>query len=90
MKAKNVVVGMRVFPFRKTQYCKLKDSDEWKRAREKGQHFLYVIEEIRYPCPERNRVFLLSADQFPENMGEHFHARDFIPYNRVSYWLKKI
>ncbi len=74
MKNKDIVEGMKVVPFQKTEgRKKLENSEVWKCAREKHQPFLFV------GYSTRKNVWALS-DEEKDYGFDYFNARDFEPY----------
>ena len=74
MKNKDVVIGMKVVPTRKTIYPPLSGSVVWNRAQQHGRKYLYVIyrnEEMN--CWELN-------DHHSRERGDFFKAKDFVEY----------
>jgi hypothetical protein len=78
MKDKNVVIGMKVVPHRKSIWCDLVDSTSWQKSNKK---YLYV----NY---ESEDGWCLDYD--PESgSGDFFLASDFEPYLTDKKQLRK-
>jgi hypothetical protein len=74
MKDKDVVVGMKVVPFRKTAWGDLSESGAWKRGKERG--YLYVTLYDR----EEKAWILDQQREYSCNSGDFFNSCDFEPY----------
>jgi hypothetical protein len=90
MNDKDVKIGMKVVPFKKTAGFfapRLKDSATWRRAQEDGQEFLYVIGY------DNSRPCWVLSDNEDSHTGDFFNADDFYQYVSMSKiiedcWIK--
>jgi hypothetical protein len=89
MRKEDIEIGMKVVPFQKTLegYAEFEDSHVWKRAKEKNQNYLYVID-----FDEDETYYILSEIMNDEADGDFFNAEDFEPYEKGTnkYSLKDI
>jgi len=78
MKDSDVKIGMKVVPHDKTSGRPgLENSDYWKRAKEAGQPYLFVIGDV-------DLVWALSDKRDAGGLDtEFFRASDFEPYHRA-------
>jgi len=88
MKLKDVKVGMKVVPHSKTEgYCNLDKCELYRRAKERGQPFLYVtgIDDMS----DVGTVVILSDTNEKLGEGNYYKAEDFEPYVESSFDIIK-
>lgn len=72
-------VGDKVYPLKKSLFGNLGESVAWRRAREKGQNFLYITAtDYKYSSWLDETCFLLNEEinDFPS--GDFFLKEDFV------------
>ena len=75
MKNKDVVIGMKVVPTRKTMFPPLSGSKMWNRAKLSYQPYLYV-DSYDVKLNAWVLVFNVNSSVF----GDYFKAKDFVEY----------
>ncbi len=80
MEHTQVKLGMKVVPHSKSYAQDLQNSQEWKRAKEKGQEYLFV--NYAHPSHTHGRVYILGLtnDSPNSHAGDFFLVTDFNRY----------
>ena len=79
MRKEDVKIGMKVVPFRKTVdgWSGLKESVQWKRAKDKNQPFLFVV---AWDADEGCWGLSWNRDGRRNNAWDFFNSSDFRKY----------
>ena len=73
MKTKDVVIGMKVVPFKKSVGVTLDHSSVWEDAKRNGQHYLFV-------CARSTTGYWELSDREYDYAFDYFKSGDFNPY----------
>lgn len=73
-----VELGMKVVPHKKSYARPLEQSEQWAKAEQGSQPFLFVT--YKHNSHKFGNVFILSKNMETKTMGDFFIAEDFEPY----------
>lgn len=78
MENNQVELEMKVVPHKKSYARPLEQSEQWAKAEQNAQPFLFVTH--KHHSQKFGNVFVLSQSIMTKTMGDFFLAEDFEPY----------